>query len=134
MNVIKQFNLIVEDLLKQTTYLLGNKYLFNFKTLIQFNAVQPIEKFTIFLYPYKDHIMNKDIDFFINSDIEFSGYNNININDIIDLKKIFKNIDDESKDNIWEILQALVLLCEEKYKSKSASTKKKNSISSYLFA
>lgn len=124
MNVIKQFNLIVEDLLKQTTYLIGTKYLYNFKILIQFNSILPIEKFTSTLYPYKERIMNKDIDFFINKDIEFNGYNNINTNDIIDLKNIFINIDEDSKENIWEILQALILLCEERSNTRTTLTKK----------
>jgi hypothetical protein len=114
-NIIKQFNSIVEDLLRQTTYLIGSKYLYNFKILIQFNSVLPIDKFTSAMLPYKQHIMKKNTDFFMSKDVEFS-YNNINYSDIIDLKKIFTNIDEESKENIWEILQALILLCEERSK------------------
>jgi hypothetical protein len=119
MNTIKQFNLIVEDLLTQTTNLLGTKYLSNFKMLIRFNSILPIEKFTEVLYPYKEHIMNKNVDFFVKEPVNLDGYSYINCNDIIDLKKIFLSIDNESKDNIWEILQALVLLCEERYKERS---------------
>ena len=119
MNIIKQFNCIVEDLLDQTTYLIGSKYLYNFKILIQFNSVLPIDKFTSGMLPYKQYIMNKDEDFFMSSEIEFDGYNNIDYSDIIDLKKIFTNINEESKENIWEILQALIMLCEERSKTKS---------------
>lgn len=119
MNTVKQFNLIVEDLLTQTTNLLGTKYLSNFKMLIRFNSILPIEKFTEFIYPYKEHIMNKHVDFFVKEPVNFEDYNNIKCNDIIDLKQIFLSIDDESKDNIWEILQALVLLCEERYNERS---------------
>ena len=120
-NIIKQFNNIVEDLLNQTTYLIGSKYLYNFKILIQFNSVFPIDKFTSAMLPYKEYIMNKDEDFFMSSEIEFSGYNNIGYSDIIDLKKIFTNINEESKENIWEILQALIMLCEERSKYKPTS-------------
>ena len=113
---IKQFNSIVEDLLQQTTSLLGTKYLFNFKTLLHFNYFLPIDKFTSTMLPYKHYIMTKNASFFMNKDVSLSEYANININnnDIIDLKKIFMNIDNESKDNIWETLQALIILCEER--------------------
>ncbi len=120
-NIIKQFNNIVEDLLNQTTYLIGSKYLYNFKILIQFNSVLPIDKFTSTMLPYKKYIMNKDEKFFMSSEIEFAGYNNIGYSDIIDLKQIFTNINEESKENIWEILQALIMLCEDRSKYKSTS-------------
>jgi len=117
-HIVKQFNSIVEDLLRQTTHLIGTKYLFNFKTIIQFNAILPMEKFTINMLPYKSYIMAKNTDFFMNAEVDLSGYSEINYNDIIDLKQIFTNIDEESKENIWEILQALVILCEERSISK----------------
>ena len=113
-NIVKQFNLIVEDLLEQTTSMLGTKYLFNFKTLLHYNYFLPIDKFTNTMLPYKQYIMAKNTSFFMNKDINNFEYSNINNNDIIDLKKIFINIDNESKDNIWESLQALILLCEER--------------------
>ena len=74
----------------------------------------PIDKFTITMLPYKNYIMTKNTSFFMNKDIKKFEYSNINNDDIIDLKKIFINIDNESKDNIWESLQALILLCEER--------------------
>lgn len=113
-NIVKQFNSIVEDLLEQTTSMLGTKYLFNFKTLLHYNYFLPIDKFTNTMLPYKQYIMAKNTSFFMNKDINNFEYSNINNNDIIDLKKIFINIDNESKDNIWESLQALILLCEER--------------------
>lgn len=125
-NIVKQFNSIVQDLLEQTTSMLGSKYLFNFKTLIHFNSCLPIDKFTNIMLPYKNYIMTKNTCFFMNKDIKSFEYSNINNNDIIDLKKIFLNIDEESKDNIWESLQALILLCEERNNKKNCSNKLKN--------
>lgn len=115
---IKEFNCIVEDLLKQTTGLIGTKYLFNFKTLIRLNSVLPIEKFTSTMLPYKHYINTKNSDFFMSQSINGYSYNNISTNDIIDLQKIFLNIDSESKENIWSILQALIVLCEDRLKMK----------------
>ena len=109
-NIITQFNLIVEDLLQQTTTMLGFKYLFNFKTIVIFNCGAPIDKFTTIMLPYKEYIMKKNTSFFMNKDIKTPDYST----DIIDLKKIFMTIDDDSKNNIWDSLQALILLCEDR--------------------
>ena len=118
-NIIKDFNTIVEDLLIQTTYLVGTKYLFNYRMMVRVNLIAPIENFTENMLHYKNQINNKDIDFFINKNIDCSKYNiDINNNDIFDLKKIFLNIDEESKENIWRILQALIILCEDRLKLK----------------
>lgn len=114
-NIIKQFNLIVEDLLLQTTTLIGNKYLFNFKTIILYNASMPIDKFIVTILPYKEHIISRNLNFFINQEIDCRNYTN----DIIDLKNIFLNISEESRNNIWDILHALIILCEERLKCKS---------------
>ena len=108
--IITQFNLIVEDLLQQTTIMLGTKYLFNFKTIVIFNCSAPIDKFTTIMLPYKEYIMKKNTSFFMNKDIKTHNYST----DIIDLKKIFMTIDDDSKNNIWDSLQALILLCEDR--------------------
>ena len=116
-HIIKQFNNIVADLLEQTTDLIGQKYLFNFTTIIRFNVAYPIDKFIINMLPLKNHIMAKNIDYFMNGNID-SLENNISNNDIIDLKQIFKNIDKHSQENIWEILQALIILCEERVANK----------------
>jgi hypothetical protein len=116
-NIIKQFNSIVEDLLLQTTSLIGAKYLFNFKTIILCNSSMPIDKFTVNVLPYKHHIINRNLNFFINQDID--SYSN----DIIDLKNIFLNISEESRNNIWDILHALIILCSERlaYKNNNMS-------------
>ena len=39
MNLIKQFNSIVLDLLEQTIDLIGTKFLFNFKLMTKINAI-----------------------------------------------------------------------------------------------
>ena len=39
------------------------------------------------------------------------------MNDIIGIKSIYHTLDKESKDNIWDIMHALVYLAEERYKS-----------------
>ena len=120
-NIIQQFNTIVEDLLVQTTNLVGTKYLFNYRMMVRMNVIAPIERFTTSMLYYKDEINNKNINFFINKDIDCSKYNTINNNDIFDLKNIFLNIDKESQENIWQILQALIILSEKRLEMKNPS-------------
>ena len=120
-NIIKDFNKITLDLLEQTIDLVGTKYLFNFKTIIQFNAIAPIEKFTETMLPHRNEIINRNVDFFINHSKNINGYNNINNNDIIDLGDIFLKIDKSEQENIWDILYALIILCEDRLKSKNSS-------------
>jgi len=122
MNVIKQFNSIVLDLLEQTIDLIGTKFLFNFKLMTKINAIAPIEKFTNTILPYKKQIKSRDLAFFINESENINHYDNINQNDMIDLKNIFLNIDSESQDNIWDTLIALISLAEERIKSKTNNT------------
>ena len=113
-NIIIQFNTIVEDLLQQTTSLVGTKYLFNYKMMVRMNVIAPIEHFTVAMLPYKKYILDKNTDFFLNKRIDCSQSNKITTDDIFNLKKIFTEIDQESQDNIWNILTALIILCEER--------------------
>ena len=114
-NIIKKFNSIVLDLLEQTIDMIGTKFLFNFKLMTRINAVAPIEKFTTTMLPYKKQIISRNVEFFINESKNLEHYNNINQNDMIDLKNIFLNIDMESQENIWDILEVLISLAEERY-------------------
>ena len=115
-DTIKKFNSIVKDLLEQTIDLIGTKYLFNFKLMTKINALAPIEKFTSNMLPYKQYILERDVIFFLNKKYELNS--NINQNEIIDLQKIFLNIDAESQENIWDTLHVLIILAEERLNSK----------------
>ena len=114
-DIIIQFNKIVLDLLQQTTNLIGSKHLFNYKLMVRMNSSLPIDKFINIILPLRAEIINKDIDFLLSK----AKSTNININEIIDLENIFKNIDDNSKENIWQILHALILLAHERVVNKT---------------
>ena len=55
-----------------------------------------------------DNIITNEIN---NSDFSESD-KEYYLNEFYYLKNIYKNIDGESRDNFWDILQVLVLLCE----------------------
>ncbi len=108
--IITDFNNISIDFLTQTAPITGYTYLYKFKMLTNINCIYAIDKFIENVLPYKNRIINKDESFFMNKNID-SEY----INDIIGIKQIYHTLDNESKENIWNILMALVYLAEERY-------------------
>jgi len=120
-NTVKSFNSILESFLGQISPLVGSSYSHYFKKLIKVNAILPVQQFCTYGVPYKEKIMNKDETYFKNPDnhstIIDGGGNNLS--EILRLTNIYDKIDDESKDNVWSIFQALVILAEEYTKIKS---------------
>jgi hypothetical protein len=109
-NIIKEFNEISLDFLSQTSNLVGYSYLYKFKLMIRVNCIFAIDLFIQKVLPYKQQIMSKDETFFINKSTDMTDY----MDDIIGIKQIYHTLDDKSKENIWEILLALVYLAEER--------------------
>lgn len=107
--IIKQFNDISIDFLTQTSSLVGSSYLYKFKLMTKVNCVYAIDSFIQNVLPYKNKIVNRDETFFMNKSID--NY----MDDIIGIKQIYHTLDEESKNNIWEIVLALVYLAEERY-------------------
>ncbi len=112
--IIKKFNDISIDFLSQTSKLVGTKYLFKFKFVTKINSVYAIDIFIRRILPHKEQIHTRDEQFFLEktNDTEFNSY----MNDITGIKTIYHTLDNNSKENIWEILLALVYLAEERYK------------------
>ena len=107
--IIKQFNDISIDFLTQTSSLVGCSYLYKFKLMTKVNCVYAIDSFIQNVLPYKNKIVNREESFFMNKSID--NY----MDDIIGIKQIYHTLDEESKNNIWEIVLALVYLAEERY-------------------
>ncbi len=112
--IIKKFNDISIDFLSQTSKIVGTKYLFKFKLVTKINSVYAIDIFIRRILPHKEQIHTRDEMFFLEktNDTEFNEY----MNDITGIKTIYHTLDNKSKENIWEILLALVYLAEERYK------------------
>jgi hypothetical protein len=118
--VIKKFNSIVTDLLDQVSPLLGKKYCIYFSQLIKVNSILPIKNFVAYGIQHKEIIMNRNPDYFLNDDTyktdvkEYYGDRaDDKLMEILDFKKIYTTIDDGSKENLWDIVIALLLLAEE---------------------
>ena len=109
-NIIKEFNEISIDFLTQTSSLVGLSYLYKFKLMTRFNSIFAIDLFIQRVLPFKNKIIERDETFFINKNAD-DDY----MDDVIGIKQIYHTLDRQSKENIWEIVLALVYLAEERY-------------------
>jgi len=117
---VKNFNTILESFLLQISPLVGSSYNHYFRQLVKVNAVLPIQQFCSYGLIYKKQIMSKNDAYFKNTD-NHSNYihKNTTLNEILRLNNIYDKIDEESKENVWSIFQALVILAEEYQKLKN---------------
>mgnify|MGYP000420884603 FL=1 len=120
--IIKKFNSIIESLLTQVSPLIGTKYLMYFQKITKMNSLMPIKKFSVYALKSKKQILDKNPDYFLDENYYNKTINEIYskkentdwyLSEILHLKTIYLAVDDESKDNIWDILHALVILSED---------------------
>lgn len=145
-DIIKNFNSIFESLLAQLSPVIGSTLSYNYQIIIKYNAIIPIDQFLIYALPIRDKIINRDETYFLNTDTQTDTVvsdenfkNTINLSDkvfnnndntqqidkyknaideILRLKNIYQNLDEESKNNIWDIFNALLVLGEEYIRNK----------------
>lgn len=112
---IKDFNEILSGFLIQLSPTIGSTYSSQFNNIIKYNAILPIEQFCCHALPLRDKILNKDESYFIHIENHNSEIKNDadTLSEILKLKDIYSTLDNESKSNIWDIFQALLILSEE---------------------
>jgi len=116
---IKTFNDLVESFLKQVSPIIGTSYHHYFTKLIKFNAVMPIQNFIYYAIPLQDKIMSRDESYFTNVDNHTEEAKKVTnatsdpLDEIIRLKGIFEKLSEESKDNVWDMTQAMLILATE---------------------
>jgi hypothetical protein len=113
-NIIKEFNDISIDFLTQTSSIVGSSYLYKFKLMTRFNSIFAIDLFIQRVLPFKNKIIEHDESFFLNKNIDNDDDNDY-MDDIIGIKQVYHTLDRQSKENIWDIVLALVYLAEERY-------------------
>ena len=114
-DIIIKFNSIIRDLLNQTKNLVGGSYLVYYDQITKVNSLKPIETFIFYALPFKTQIISEDPKYFLeesNLKKDFSEEYDEYFTDIIKLKKIYNNVDDTSRSNLWKILKALIILSE----------------------
>jgi hypothetical protein len=117
---IKVFNMIIESFLSQTSELVGTTYYNYFKKVTKVNSLIAIESGIRFMLPHKNKIFNKDESYFSDDTLLINELHTISLpnkfsvdevlNEIFRLKDIYYKLDDVSKANVWDILQALTQL------------------------
>jgi hypothetical protein len=120
-DIIKNFNSILGDFLKQVSPMVGTTYHHYFTKLIQINAVEPIRLFSYYVHnsekPLATYIETRNEEYFENTDNHKKYMDKVTsenaLMEIIKLKGIYTQLNKESKDNLWDILQALLQLSKE---------------------
>ncbi len=114
-NIVKEFNKILIEFLEQTVDITGTKYLNKFKFVTRINNMYPIDRFIVNVIPYKNYIDERNEEFFLS----VSTNDDELMEDIMWLKEIYFKLDDESKENVWDIVTALACLAEERHNLKN---------------
>jgi len=120
-DIIKNFNSILGDFLKQVSPMVGTTYHHYFTKLIQINAIEPIRLFSYYVHnsekPLATYIETRNEEYFENTDNHKKYMDKVTsenaLMEIIKLKGIYTQLNKESKDNLWDILQALLQLSKE---------------------
>lgn len=113
---IKSFNKLVTSLLSQLSPIIGSSYYRNFNKLIKYNSIFPINHFIENMYVHKHEIINKDEKYFYNYDLNSIDELNSDkslLDEVLRLKNIYEKVDNESKNNLWTYLQAMLGIAEE---------------------
>lgn len=111
--IVKDFNQLLEVLIQQVAPMTGKNYHFLFKNLIKMNAMLPIQTFNEYAFEWKQQIEKRDDSFFLNDSVISGTTDNQEvITEIFQLREVWTSLDDNSKNNLWEIVQALLMLGE----------------------
>lgn len=74
------------------------------------------DNFVNFIYPYKNEILSKNENFFINMDysekIKAQGADQNKMMTVMNLKKYWGNMSDSTKECMWQYFTVLVMLCD----------------------
>lgn len=118
-NIINQFNEILCSFLIQVVPIVGSTYYNNIQTIIKFNSTLPIENFLYYAIECRDKILNRDESYFLDKSTVKSTINRDDqLDEIFKLQNIYSVLDETSKNNVWDIFQALLFLGEEHIKIK----------------
>ena len=126
-SVISQFNEILSSFLIQIVPIVGSTYYNNIQKIIKYNNSLPIENFLYYAIEYRDKILTRDETYICNEQVIIDGMvREDKLDEVFQLKNIYIYLDQTSKDNVWDILQALLILGEDYIKIKYGKEYEKN--------
>lgn len=128
-NVISQFNEILSSFLIQIVPIVGSTYHNNIQKIVKYNNALPIENFLYYAITYRDKILARDESYFCDDQVIVATMEierDDKLDEVFQLKNIYIHLDQVSKDNVWDILQALLILGEDYIKIKYGQKYEKN--------
>ena len=127
-NIVSQFNEILNSFLVQIIPIVGSTYYNNIQTIVKCNSALPIENFLYYAIECRDKIMNRDESYFIAKEVTITNVATRvdKLDEIFKLQNIYIVLDKTSKDNVWDIFQALLILGEDYIKVKYSNNYEKN--------
>ena len=82
-------------------------------TMKRMNPRMVFTTFYQFVYPFKDQILNRNEDFFLNMDFsKIAGGEASNMMTVMNLKKYWGTMTDQTKECMWQYFGVLIILCE----------------------
>jgi len=82
-------------------------------TMKRMNPKVIFTTFYQFVYPFKDQILNRNEDFFLNMDFtKVAGSEANSMMTVMNLKKYWSTMTDQTKECMWQYFGVLVKLCE----------------------
>ena len=114
---VKMFNQILESMVIQLSPIIGTTYHNKLSVIFKVNAILPIKMFLQQALPVKDKILNRDETYFEKDEAreKLVDIDQEYMSDVLRLQNIYSKLDKNSRNNVWDIFQALlVLACEYK--------------------
>ena len=109
-NTIEQFNDIAYKLIVDLAEITDSSKIKMSKsvfiTIVEENPSTPIEKFILNILPHKEHIVTKNVDFFISYKFDEIEEKSV-LKDILSLKSLWSNLNENDKDNVFKYLLQL---------------------------
>jgi hypothetical protein len=131
--IVNNFNLQLEELFNiiETIYSTDmiKRYKLMVSTVIKINAIKLIEQYVIHALEFADKIYNKDESFFYEhteDEIKLKlgktklrkELHETSVVEVLNLKKVWQTLDNETKDIVWEYFQLLTYYAQEYFKLK----------------
>lgn len=82
-------------------------------TMKKMNPKVIYNTFSQYVYPFKDQILNRNEDFFLNMDFsKINGVEATNMMTVMNLKKYWGTMSDQTKECMWQYFGVLIKLCD----------------------
>ena len=83
------------------------------ETMKRMNPKMLYNTFSQYVYPFRDQILNRNEDFFLNMDFsDIPGAEANNMMTVMNLKKYWSTMTEQTKECMWQYFGVLVKLCE----------------------